>query len=145
MLFRTGICSNEIEESQEGDKWTNQPDAECPIRRICPSYKSIRKNRKKDGENNRPDPLQYTNYFFHTTSNLIESFKPIGDSKIARLSFQLNYTHPSPSAIILMVHKVALEDFEPEIGARVELVIRRVKEQGDDGLILYAYKFRPAL
>lgn len=40
---------------------------------------------------------------------------------------------------------VAVEDFEPEIGARVELVIRRVKEQGEDGLILYAYKFRPAL
>jgi hypothetical protein len=40
---------------------------------------------------------------------------------------------------------VAVEDFEPEIGDRVELVVRRVKEQGDDGLILYAYKFRPAL
>jgi uncharacterized OB-fold protein len=38
-----------------------------------------------------------------------------------------------------------VDGFEPEIGARVELVVRRIKEQGEDGLILYAYKFRPAL
>jgi len=41
-----------------------------------------------------------------------------------------------------------LTDVEPEdvaIGLRVEMVIRKLKEQGETGLIVYGYKFRPVL
>jgi hypothetical protein len=41
-----------------------------------------------------------------------------------------------------------LTDVDPEdirIGMRVEMVTRKLSEQGDTGLILYGYKFRPVL
>ncbi|MEA3334939.1 MAG: Zn-ribbon domain-containing OB-fold protein [Chloroflexota bacterium] len=41
-----------------------------------------------------------------------------------------------------------LTDVVPEeisIGMPVEMVTRRLNEQGDEGLILYSYKFRPTL
>jgi uncharacterized OB-fold protein len=34
---------------------------------------------------------------------------------------------------------------EVKIGMRVEMVTRRMVEEGEDGLIVYGYKFRPAL
>jgi len=33
---------------------------------------------------------------------------------------------------------------EVEIGMPVEMVTRRMQEDGEDGLIVYGYKFRPA-
>lgn len=41
-----------------------------------------------------------------------------------------------------------LTDVDPEevqIGMPVEMVTRKIREEGEDGLILYGYKFRPAL
>ncbi|MBU7016116.1 MAG: Zn-ribbon domain-containing OB-fold protein [Theionarchaea archaeon] len=41
-----------------------------------------------------------------------------------------------------------LTDVDPEditIGMRVEMVTRKLKEQGEDGLIVYGYKFRPVI
>lgn len=41
-----------------------------------------------------------------------------------------------------------LTDVDPEevsIGMKVEMVTRKLKEQGDTGLIVYGYKFRPVL
>jgi hypothetical protein len=34
-------------------------------------------------------------------------------------------------------------DGDPEIGMRVEMVTRRLKTEGSDGVIAYGYKFRP--
>jgi len=34
---------------------------------------------------------------------------------------------------------------EPEIGMRVEMVTRRLRTDGDAGMIVYGYKFRPLL
>lgn len=33
---------------------------------------------------------------------------------------------------------------EVEIGMRVEMVTRKLREEGEDGLIVYGYKFRPS-
>jgi uncharacterized OB-fold protein len=41
-----------------------------------------------------------------------------------------------------------LTDVDPEevrIGMPVEMVTRKIREEGEDGLIIYGYKFRPAL
>jgi hypothetical protein len=38
-----------------------------------------------------------------------------------------------------------LGDREPEIGMPVEMVTRRLRSEGDEGIILYGYKFRPLL
>jgi hypothetical protein len=41
-----------------------------------------------------------------------------------------------------------LTDIDPEdvtVGMRVEMVTRKLKEQGETGLIVYGYKFRPVL
>jgi uncharacterized OB-fold protein len=40
-----------------------------------------------------------------------------------------------------------LTDFDapPEIGQRVEMVTRRLRTDGDQGIIVYGYKFRPLL
>ncbi len=34
---------------------------------------------------------------------------------------------------------------EPEIGMRVEMVTRKLRTDGDEGIIVYGYKFRPLL
>jgi uncharacterized OB-fold protein len=34
---------------------------------------------------------------------------------------------------------------EPEIGMRVEMVTRKLRTDGDEGVIVYGYKFRPLL
>jgi uncharacterized OB-fold protein len=36
-------------------------------------------------------------------------------------------------------------DAEPEIGMRVEMVTRKLRTDGDAGVIVYGYKFRPRL
>lgn len=36
-------------------------------------------------------------------------------------------------------------DRMPEIGMKVEMVTRRLKTEGETGLIIYGYKFRPPL
>jgi uncharacterized OB-fold protein len=36
-------------------------------------------------------------------------------------------------------------DQEPEIGMPVEMVTRRLRADGDKGMIVYGYKFRPVL
>ncbi len=36
-------------------------------------------------------------------------------------------------------------DGEPEIGMRVEMVTRKLRTDGDAGVIVYGYKFRPLL
>ncbi len=38
-----------------------------------------------------------------------------------------------------------LGETEPEIGLQVEMVTRRLHQDGKDGLIVYGYKFRPLL
>jgi len=34
-------------------------------------------------------------------------------------------------------------DGEPEIGMRVEMVTRKLRTDGEEGMIVYGYKFRP--
>ena len=36
-------------------------------------------------------------------------------------------------------------DAQPEIGMRVEMVTRKLRTDGDAGIIVYGYKFRPVL
>ncbi len=36
-------------------------------------------------------------------------------------------------------------DAAPEIGMRVEMVTRKLRSNGSDGVIVYGYKFRPVL
>ncbi len=38
-----------------------------------------------------------------------------------------------------------LGEQEPEIGMPVEMVTRRLRADGDQGMIVYGYKFRPML
>lgn len=38
-----------------------------------------------------------------------------------------------------------MENSEVEIGMKVEMVTRKIKENGDKGTIVYGYKFRPLL
>ena len=59
---------------------------------------------------------------------------------------------PYPVALIRLddgpVITAQLTDVDPtdvQIGMRVEMVTRRIKEDGDRGLITYGYKFRPML
>ncbi len=34
---------------------------------------------------------------------------------------------------------------EPQIGMRVEMVTRKLRAEGEDGMIIYGYKFRPCM
>ena len=36
-------------------------------------------------------------------------------------------------------------DGTPEIGMRVEMVTRKLRAEGEEGMIVYGYKFRPCL
>ncbi|MCZ7547454.1 MAG: OB-fold domain-containing protein [Anaerolineae bacterium] len=36
-------------------------------------------------------------------------------------------------------------DGAPEIGMRVEMVTRKLRAEGEEGMIVYGYKFRPCL
>jgi hypothetical protein len=38
-----------------------------------------------------------------------------------------------------------LGDIKPEIGMAVEMVTRKLKEDGEGGILVYGYKFRPLL
>lgn len=38
-----------------------------------------------------------------------------------------------------------LGDAEPEIGMRVEMVTRKLRAEGESGMIVYGYKFRPCM
>jgi len=65
-----------------------------------------------------------------------------------------NYQHYRPYTVALVkleegpVVTAQLTDVDPEdveIGMPVEMVTRRLTEEGEEGLILYGYKFRPIL
>ncbi len=45
----------------------------------------------------------------------------------------------------LVIAQLTDLDGPPEIGQRVEMVTRKLKTDGDTGIILYGYKFRPRL
>ncbi len=66
----------------------------------------------------------------------------------------LDFRHYRPYTVALVkleegpVITAQLTDVDPEdikIGMPVEMVTRRLREEGDEGLILYGYKFRPLL
>ncbi len=59
---------------------------------------------------------------------------------------------PYPVAIIMLkegplitVQLTDLGDIKPEIGMPVEMVTRKLKEDGERGILVYGYKFRPLL
>ena len=65
-----------------------------------------------------------------------------------------NFTRYRPYTVALVkleegpVVTAQLTDVDPEevhVGMPVEMVTRRLTEEGDEGLILYGYKFRPVL
>jgi scaffold protein (connect acetoacetyl-CoA thiolase and HMG-CoA synthase) len=47
--------------------------------------------------------------------------------------------------ILVTTQLTDVEAPDVTIGMRVEMVTRRLQEKGPDGLLVYAYKFRPAL
>ena len=46
---------------------------------------------------------------------------------------------------VLTAQLTDLGDKEPEIGMPVEMVTRQLRTEGDQGMVVYGYKFRPAL
>ncbi len=46
---------------------------------------------------------------------------------------------------VLTAQLTDLGDKEPEIGMPVEMVTRKLRTEGDQGMVVYGYKFRPAL
>ncbi len=46
---------------------------------------------------------------------------------------------------VLTAQLTDLGETEPEIGMPVEMVTRQLRTEGDQGMIVYGYKFRPAL
>ncbi|MBN1123138.1 MAG: Zn-ribbon domain-containing OB-fold protein [Anaerolineae bacterium] len=65
----------------------------------------------------------------------------------------LGFEYQSPYVVALVkldegpIITTQLTDLEgePEIGMRVEMVTRKLRTDGDEGVIVYGYKFRPLL
>jgi uncharacterized OB-fold protein len=101
-----------------------------PPRKICPECKS-----------NPQEPLVFSGegeiYTFTTLYDVPQGFESYSPYSVALIKLDEG---PFLSA--------QLTDVDPEnirIGMRVEMVTRKLSEQGDTGLILYGYKFRPIL
>ncbi|MBU7013611.1 MAG: Zn-ribbon domain-containing OB-fold protein [Theionarchaea archaeon] len=99
-----------------------------PPRRICPTCRE-----------NPQNPVQFsgtgTVYSYSTLYEAPEGFEQFIPYTVALIDLDEG---PMISA--------QLTDVDPEdvaIGMRVEMVTRKLKEQGESGLIVYGYKFRP--
>ena len=91
-------------------------------------------------------------------STVTEKYELKGEGKLVSYTMvrsappQHEYDKPYPLAIIeleegpqITAQLTDVSEDEIEIGMKLEMVVRKVGEQGDDGLILYAYKFRPKI
>jgi uncharacterized OB-fold protein len=101
-----------------------------PPRRICPKCKE-----------NPQKPLEFSGkgkiYSYTTIHEALAGFEEYVPYTVALIQLDEG---PLISA--------QLTDVDPEdveIGMSVEMVTRKLKEQGETGLIVYGYKFRPVL
>ena len=91
-------------------------------------------------------------------SRNIEEYEFSGKGKVLSWTVVRNppsgfeYYRPYPIALVQLeegpVVLAQLTDVDPEeidFGMEVEMVTRKVREFGEDGIILYGYKFRPPL
>jgi len=76
-------------------------------------------------------------YSFSTVYNA-----PAGYEEYAPYTVALVKLEEGP---VLTAQLTDLGDKEPEIGMPVEMVTRKLRTEGDQGMIVYGYKFRPAL
>ncbi len=76
-------------------------------------------------------------YSFSTVYNA-----PAGYEEYAPYTVALVKLEEGP---VLTAQLTDLGDQEPEIGMPVEMVPRKLRTEGDQGMIVYGYKFRPAL
>ena len=76
-------------------------------------------------------------YSFSTVYNA-----PAGYEEYAPYTVALVKLEEGP---VLTAQLTDLGDQEPEIGMPVEMVTRQLRTEGDQGMIVYGYKFRPAL
>lgn len=76
-------------------------------------------------------------YSFSTVYNA-----PAGYEEYAPYTVALVKLEEGP---VLTAQLTDLGDKEPEIGMPVEMVTRQLRTEGDQGMIVYGYKFRPAL
>lgn len=76
-------------------------------------------------------------YSFSTVYNA-----PAGYEEYAPYTVALVKLEEGP---VLTAQLTDLGDKEPEIGMPVEMVTRRLRTEGDQGMVVYGYKFRPAL
>ncbi len=76
-------------------------------------------------------------YSFSTVYNA-----PAGYEEYAPYTVALVKLEEGP---VLTAQLTDLGDQEPEIGMPVEMVTRKLRTEGDQGMIVYGYKFRPAL
>lgn len=75
-------------------------------------------------------------YSFSTVYNA-----PAGYEEYAPYTVALVKLEEGP---VLTAQLTDLGDTEPEIGMPVEMVTRKLRTEGDQGMIVYGYKFRPA-
>ncbi len=91
-------------------------------------------------------------------SRKVEEYQFSGRGKVVSWTIVRNppsgmeYYKPYPLALVQLeegpVVLAQLTDVDPEeidFGMEVEMVTRKVREFDEDGIILYAYKFRPVL
>jgi uncharacterized OB-fold protein len=76
-------------------------------------------------------------YSFSTVYN-----PPAGYEEYAPYTVALVRLEEGP---MLTAQLADLGDREPEIGMPVEMVTRRLRDEGEKGVILYGYKFRPVM
>ncbi len=76
-------------------------------------------------------------YSFSTVYNA-----PAGYEEYAPYTVALVKLEEGP---VLTAQLTDLGDKEPEIGMPVEMVTRQLRTEGDEGMVVYGYKFRPAL
>ncbi len=76
-------------------------------------------------------------YSFSTVYNA-----PAGYEEYAPYTVALVKLEEGP---VLTAQLTDLGDQAPEIGMPVEMVTRKLRTEGDQGMIVYGYKFRPAL
>ncbi len=114
----------------QGSRCSACGDLQFPPRIICPKCRS-----------QELAPYQFsgkgTVYSFSTVYQSAPPFEPYIPYVVALVDL------PEGPRITTQLTDVSPE--EVEIGMPVEMVVRKISEEGERGLIVYGYKFRPPL
>ena len=101
-----------------------------PPRDVCPECTGPAK-----------EPFQFSGrgsvYSYATVYNAPEGFERYAPYVVALVKLE--------EGPLITAQLTDVDQDEIEIGMPVEMVTRKIREDGDDGLVIYNYKFRPLL